>query len=74
MSYICYVNNDKQTHNDMNKNRRNRLNDNYEGKVTFWTDQLELALEGKSKYSVQKCDESLKYFKSKRAEALAKNA
>ena len=52
--------------------RRARVNDGYEGKVTFWEDQVDLALKGEGKYPLQRCLDSLKYFMKKRMEALAK--
>ena len=52
--------------------RRARVNDAYQGKVTFWEDQVDLALKGEGKYPLQRCLDSLKYFMKKRMEALAK--
>jgi len=47
--------------------RRNRINDNYEGKIAFWTEQLDTALllgDG-AYYSEERCRESLAYFKNR---------
>jgi hypothetical protein len=52
--------------------RRTRVNDGYEGKVTFWKDQLELALKGEGKYPLERCHDSLKFFMGKRIDYLAK--
>jgi len=52
--------------------RRARVNDGYEGKVTFWEDQVELALKGESKYAFDHCLKRLKYFMGKRMDYLAK--
>ena len=55
----------------MKRNRRN--NDGYQGKVAFWTEQLALAQNGEGRYSIERCEESLAYFKGKRADYLAKH-
>jgi len=52
--------------------RRARVNDGYEGKVSFWEDQLDLALNGEGKYPLQRCLDSLKFFMGKRAAFLEK--
>ena len=57
-----------------NNNPRNRRNDGYQSKVTFWTEQLQLAMDGKSKYSYERCVDSLTYFKERRAAYLEGNA
>jgi hypothetical protein len=60
--------------------KRERKNDGYLGKVEFWTEQLALAkeaeqlgLEDHSRYPIERCEESLAYFKGKRADYLAKH-
>ena len=47
----------------MSRNKRN--NDGYQGKVAFWTEQLELAQSGEGRYSLERCKESLAYFTDK---------
>jgi len=66
-------------HNAMKRNKRN--NDGYQGKVEFWEDQLALAKQAKefalvdhSRYSLERCRESLAYFKGKRAAYLEQKA
>lgn len=40
-----------------------RKNDNYQGKIAFWEKQYDLAQQGKSKYSLTRCVESLQHFR-----------
>ncbi len=55
--------------------RRRRANDGYQSKVEFWTEQLALAKEGgQTRYTLERCEESLAYFKGKRAAYLADKA
>lgn len=56
----------------MKRNRRN--NDGYQGKVAFWTEQLTLAQNGEGRYPIERCEESLAYFKGKRAAYLSDKA
>lgn len=51
-----------------------RKNDGYRGKVAFWTEQLELAQKGEGRYSLERCEESLAYFKEKAAKAASPGA
>jgi len=60
------------TQHVMKRNRRN--NDGYQGKVAFWTEQLALAQNGEGRYSIERCEESLAYFKGKRAAYLSDKA
>jgi hypothetical protein len=54
--------------------KRQRKNDGYQAKVEFWTEQLNLAKEGgQTRYPIERCEESLTYFKGKRAAYLAKH-
>jgi len=54
--------------------KRQRKNDGYQAKVEFWTEQLALAKEGgQTRYPIERCEESLAYFKGKRADYLAKH-
>lgn len=54
--------------------KRQRKNDGYQAKVEFWTEQLNLARNGEGRYPIERCEESLTYFKGKRAAHLAKKA
>lgn len=55
--------------------KRERKNDGYLGKVEFWTEQLALAKEGgQTRYPIERCEESLAYFKGKREQYLAQKA
>jgi hypothetical protein len=54
--------------------RRRRANDGYQSKVETWTKHLNDALKGEGRYSVERCEESLAYFKGKRAAYLANKA
>ena len=56
----------------MKRNKRN--NDGYQGKVAFWTEQLALAQNGEGRYPIERCEESLAYFKGKRAAYLSDKA
>ena len=54
------------------RNTRRRANDGYQSKVEFWTEQLALAKEGgQTRYPIERCEESLAYFKGKRAAYLS---
>jgi len=53
--------------------KRQRKNDGYAAKVEQWTDHLNLALKGEGRYSIERCEESLTYFKGKRAAYIAKH-
>jgi len=53
--------------------KRQRKNDGYQAKVEFWTEQLNLARNGEGRYPIERCEESLTYFKGKRADYLAKH-
>ncbi len=54
------------------RNTRRRANDGYQSKVEFWTEQLALAKEGgDTRYTLERCEESLAYFKAKRAAYLS---
>mgnify|MGYP003136331682 CR=1 FL=1 len=54
------------------RNTRRRANDGYQSKVEFWTEQLALAKEGgQTRYTRERCEESLAYFKGKRAAYLS---
>ena len=53
--------------------KRQRKNDGYLGKVETWTKHLNDALKGEGRYSIERCEESLTYFKGKRADYLAKH-
>lgn len=53
--------------------KRQRKNDGYAAKVEFWTEQLNLARNGEGRYPIERCEESLTYFKGKRAAYLAKH-
>lgn len=52
---------------------KRRNNDGYQAKVEFWTEQLNLAVNGEGRYPIERCEESLTYFKGKRAAYLAKH-
>jgi len=56
--------------------RRNRINDNYAGKITFWTEQLgrALILGDSARYSEERCSESLAYFKRRASENESSNS
>ena len=61
--------------------KRQRKNDGYQAKVEFWEDQLALAKQAKefalvdhSRYSIERCEESLAHFKGKRAAYLEQKA
>lgn len=63
------------------RNTRRRANDGYQSKVEFWEDQLALAKQAKefalvdhARYTIERCEESLAYFKGKRAAYLADKA
>ena len=53
--------------------KRQRKNDGYQAKVELWTKQLNLARNGEGRYSIERCEESLAYFKGKRAAYIAKH-
>tara|TARA_R110000851_G_scaffold198257_2_gene349404 strand:+ start:72 stop:458 length:387 start_codon:yes stop_codon:yes gene_type:complete len=53
--------------------KREKKIDGYQGKVDFWEDQLALAKEGEGRYPLERCEESLAYFKGKRADYIAKH-
>jgi hypothetical protein len=53
--------------------KREKKIDGYQGKVDFWEDQLSLAKEGEGRYPIERCEESLAYFKGKRADYIAKH-
>ena len=53
--------------------KREKKIDGYQGKVDFWTEQLALAKEGKGRYPIERCEESLAHFKGKRADYIAKH-
>ena len=53
--------------------KREKKIDGYQGKVDFWEDQLALAKEGEGRYPIERCEESLAYFKDKRADYVAKH-
>ena len=53
--------------------KREKKIDGYQGKVDFWTEQLALAKEGEGRYPIERCEESLAHFKSKRADYIAKH-
>ena len=58
----------------MAKSKRPRKNDGYLGKVEFWTKELERAKKGESKYTVGRCQSSLRAFTDLRKQHLAKKA
>jgi len=53
--------------------KRERKIDGYQAKVEFWTEQLNLARNGEGRYPIERCEESLTYFKGKRAAYIAKH-
>lgn len=53
--------------------KRQRKNDGYQAKVEFWTEQLNLARNGEGRYPIERCEESLAYFKGKRAAHMDKH-
>ena len=53
--------------------KRQRKNDGYQAKVETWTKHLNDALKGEGRYSIERCEESLTYFRGKRAAYIAKH-
>ena len=49
----------------MRTTRNTRIDDGYQGKVEFWSAQLESSLKGEGKYDLAKCQSSLVYFTEK---------
>ena len=49
---------------------RNYNSDGFEGKISFWTEQLDLAQLGEGRYSLERAESSLKYFIARRDEVL----